>query len=321
MKILNVNFYKQKPEKHNKNYYNLKLKPQLKYDTVCFRGTDLLDLPEQEVMKRIQESVNYKYFIGQGTEAEVYRIKDSNYCVRIPYISSEMYNYNYSKDLSSIDKINHVRAKLGYGAAILDYFYGVTPKEYKNNIYSRNIFQEKISQFPLKSYTELLHQIAKAIDNEMIFDFSGGNLIVDLEKQKMTAIDFYNISDKPRPIKPLCEMYSVLTCYGTEEKTGRKIFNKIFNTSLEEFKPNIIPCMDVELFDFVDLVMVRNKDASFKTKDITKEINNFLELREKISQTVKSLKDIKKREIIDKNNSPLLVEKIKNMKKLLAKVL
>ena len=320
MKILTVNFFNPKFQDYNK-YNNLKLNPQLKYDTVCFRGSDLLDLSEQEVMKRIHESVNYKYFIGQGTEAEVYRIKDSNYCVRIPYISGEMYSANYSKNLTPIDKINHVRAKLGFGAAILDYFDGITPKEYKNNVYSRNIFQEKISQFPLKSYTELLHQIANAIDNEMIFDFSGGNLIVDLEKQKMTAIDFYNISDNPRPIKPLCEMYSVLTCYGANQKNGKQIFDKVISAGLEEFEQNKLPCMDIELFDFVDLVMARNKDTSFKTGNITKEINNFLELRGKLSQAVKSLKDIKKREIIDKNCSPLLLESIKNMKKLLVKVL
>ncbi len=320
MKILTGNYYNLNLHKSNPHNYSPKIRDILKCDTLCFRGRDLLDLPETDVIKKVRESVKPENFIGQGTDAEVYKINDSNYCVRIPHIANNMYGYTYSKDLSPIDKVNHVKIKLGFGATIMDYFDGVTPKEYQNNNYYRNIFQEKIAKFPIKSYTDFLHQIAGAIDNELVFDFSGGNLIVNLEKQKFTAIDFYNIGDNPRQIKPLCEMYSVLTCYGTKEDTSKKLFDKVINAGLEEFRPNNIPCMDVELFDFTDLVMKRNGDTKFRSKNVTEEISNILELKTQISQAVKELKNIKKEEIINKELAPILSEKISEVKKLLNKI-
>ena len=319
MKINNVPYSIIIPAQNNRQY-GIRLKPQLNYDCVCFKGIDLLDLPKEEVIAKVQESIKPENFLGQGSEAEVYRIKDTNYCVRIPYIAEDMYSRSYTKELTPTDKLNHVRARLGFGAAILDYFEGVTPKEFKQNDYYRNIFQEKISDLPVTSYNELLQQIAGAVDNEMVYDFSGGNLIVDLKNRKLTAIDFYNITDNPRPIRPLCEMYSVLTCYGAREKTGKKIYDKVVDAALEEFKPDKIPCMDVELFDFVDLARKRNSDASFKTKDILKEIYDFTVLTKKISQAAKNLKDIKKKEIINKTLSSQLIEKAGELKTLLLKV-
>ena len=320
MRINNILYNNIIVSTQNNRQYGLRLKPQLDHDCVCFKGIDLLDLPKEDIMTKIKDSIKPENFLGQGSEAEVYRIKDTNYCVRIPYIAGDMYSRSYTKELTPTDKLNHVRARLGFGAAILDYFEGVTPKEFKLNDFYRNIFQEKISELPTQSYNDLLHQIAGAIDNEMVYDFSGGNLIVNFKNQKLTAIDFYNINDNPRPIRPLCEMFSVLTCYGAREKTGKNIYDKVVDAALEEFKPDKTPCMDVELFDFVDLARKRDSDANFKTDDVLKEINDFLELIKEISQTAKTLKDIKKKEIINKTLSSQLLEKTGELKTLLLKV-
>ena len=51
-----------------------------------FKSCDLLDLSEKDIFEKIQQSVNYENFLGNGTEAEVYRIKGTDYCVRIPYV-------------------------------------------------------------------------------------------------------------------------------------------------------------------------------------------------------------------------------------------
>lgn len=320
MKINNIPYNNIIISTQNNRQYGLRLKPQLNCDCVCFKGSDLLDLPKEDIMTKIQDAIKPENILGHGAEAKVYRIKDTDYCVRIPYCAGDMYSRSYTKELTPADKLNHVRARLGFGAAILDYFEGVTPNKYKKNIDCRNIFQEKISELPTKAYNSLLQQIACAIDNEMLYDFSGGNLIVDLKNEKLTAIDFYNKSENPRPAKPLCEMYSVLTCYGAKEKTGKKIYDKVVDAALEEFKPNKVPCMDVELFDFVDLARKRDSDANFKTDDVLKEINDFLELIKEISQTAKTLKDIKKKEIINKTLSSQLLEKTGELKALLLKV-
>ena len=89
-----------------------------------FRSRDLLDLPQKDILAKVQNSVTPDNFLGQGTEAEVYRIKGTKYCVRIPYLAQDIYRL-YTKELTPIDKVNHVVAKLGFGASIMKYFEGV----------------------------------------------------------------------------------------------------------------------------------------------------------------------------------------------------
>ena len=303
------------------NAYPNIYKIPVKYNATAFKARDFLDLPEKAIIEKIKASVTPDNFLGQGTEAEVYRIKGTKYCVRIPYLAQDINRFNYSKELTPIDKINHVVAKLGFGASIMKYFDGIVPKWYINNSHNRYNLQEKIADMPVKSYSELLHQIADAVDNEMIFDFSGGNLIVNTEKQKLTAIDFCGITDNPRPIRPLSEMYNVLTSYGSEEKTGKKIFDKIVDAGLEEFKPNKIPCMDVELFDFIDLALKRNSDNnSHKQGDMTEYINKFLDFKCSVAERLRELRKLKKQEIMDKSVSKKLEEAVKSFAQLIKKV-
>ena len=284
---------------------------QLKHDTVCFRGKDLLELTKDDVIKRVKESVRPENFLGQGTEAEVYKINDSNYCVRLPHFIDNLYESFYSKEVSPVDKVNHVKAKLGFGASIMEFFDGVIPKWYRDNKYNRYQLQSDIAGMPIKSYSELLHQIADALDNELFFDYSGGNLVVDIKSNKLTAIDFYGVCDNPRQAKPLTEMYSVLTCYGSKEETGKNIFDKIVTAGLEEFKPNKIPCMDISLFDFESLCLKRCRD------NFTKNHNSVVQ---DIAIQERILKKLKKAEIIDKSLHELLEQNIMKFKQLISKV-
>lgn len=284
---------------------------QIKQKVLSFRGHDFLDLPEKDIFEKLKETVTPENFLGQGTEAEVYRIKGTDYCVRIPHLSLDIYRFGYTKELTPIDKVNHVVAKLGFGASIMKYFDGIVPKWYQKNEYNRHKLQENIAQMPVKSYSDLLHQIAGAVDNEMLFDFSGGNLIVNTEKQKLTAIDFNGITDNPRPVRPLSEMYSVLTSYGSEEKTGKKIFDKIVDAGLKEFRKKSIPCMDVALFDFLELCLKRMGNAFTPDGEKLKSI---------IMHNGDLLKDLKKREIRDKSVSELLGKQLKTFKSLLKRV-
>ena len=316
MKIFAANYTQLPPIQRQKTTNISKAVNRMYFNTICFKGQDFLDLPEEEIYKRIMQSVNAENFLGQGTEAEVYRIKDTGYCVRIPYLAADVFCTNYSKELTQIDKLNHVAAKLGFGASIMKYFEGIIPKWFKDNNISRYDLQGKIAEMPVKSYSELLHQIADAIDNDMLFDFSGGNLIVDTENKKLTAIDFYGMSDNPRPTKPLCEMYSILTCYGCEKETGKKIFDKIVLAGLEEFKPGVIPCMDVALFDFVSLVQNRdNKD--YIKGNLSYNKNHLIDT---IIENLTTLKKIKKAEIIDKSYSKALEEQIIVFRRLIKKI-
>ena len=311
----------QNAKNRNQLQTTLKFAPLLRYDTVCFKSRDLLEFPEKDILQRVRDSIIPEQFVGQGTEAEVYRIKDTDYCVRIPYLSQDICLSNFTKKITPTDKVNHVVAKLGFGVSIMKYFDGIIPKWYINNNSCRYQLQKKIAEMPVKSYSELLHQIADAIDNEMFFDFSGGNLIVDTDKQKLTAIDFYGVQDNPRPIRPMTEIYYALTCYGSEEKTGKKIYDKIIEAGLEEFRPNKIPCMDLELFDFMDLVLKRNSDnKNHKHGDITENISRFFDLKYAITEKLGELKKLKKQEISDKNAAKELEIAIKSFAQLVKKI-
>lgn len=286
---------------------------------VCFKGHDFLDSPEHEIYNKIKASIVSENFLGQGTYAQVYRIKDTDYCVRIPHLANDIYKF-YSKELSPADKVNHIVARMGFGVSIMKYFEGIIPKRYMHNSNDRYKLQKDISEMPIKSYSELLYQIANAIDNEMLFDYSPGNLIVDTKNKKLTAIDFYPISENLRQIRPLSEMYSVLTCYGSMEKTGKKIFDNIIDAGLEEFKPNKIPCMDVELFDFIELVRKRNCDNSYRQGSISDNINKFNRLMYSIVENIKKLKQLKKTEITNKTVSGDLEKTIHHFRQLTQKI-
>jgi hypothetical protein len=192
----------------------------------------------------------------------------------------------------------------------MKYFDGEIPKWHMHNNHERYKFQEKIAEMPVKSYSGLLHQIADAVDNEMLFDFSGGNLIVDTKDKRLTAIDFFGITDNPRPVKPLSEMYSVLTCYGSLQKTGKKIYDKIVDAGLEEFKSGKKPCMDTSLFDFMELSLKRMGEAY--TPDCEK-------VKREIMYNADMLKKIKKSEITDKTLSKFWNKKFVNLKIFLTK--
>ncbi len=280
------------------------LKPE-QGDTFTFTGKDLLKLSEREILNRVKESINYKYFLGQGTEAEVYRIKDSNYCVRIPYEARDLYLSDFTKNVTDMDKVNHVVAKLGFESTIMKYFEGETPKKYQSNNNERFKFQEKISKLPVKAYNILLKHIALGIDNEMKYDFSGGNLIVNFETKELIPIDFMEIKENSESIKPLSQMFSVLTCYGAKKNTELKIYKKIIDSALEEFKPNNIPCMDVELFDFESIY--ENILKKHSKHNLEKKMN-------KINGIIGELKELKKKEILDKSYSETLNDKISKTK-------
>lgn len=275
----------------NYNYYKFySILPINRLKSLSFRGDNFFDQPKENIWKQVKESVISDNFVGQGGCAEVYKIKGTEYCVRIPYESKDLYLMNYSRELSSIDKVNHVIAKLGFGSAILKYFEGICPKRYQNNEQERYKFQSKIANLPVESYHKLLQQIADGINNDMLFDNTGGNLIVDFNNNKMTAIDFYEMPvDNPRPIFPLREIHSVLTCYGTKQDISKNIFKKIILSALEEFKPDIIPCMNIELFDFDEII----------NKVLKRDNKNLVEKFEK-------LKQIKKLEIRNKSFIPPL---------------
>lgn len=277
----------------------------------CFTGKDLLNMPRDEVFNEIKNSINEDQFIGSGRHAKVYKIADTPYCIRIPYICEDAYTNDFSRNLKPCDTVNHVKIKLGAGASVMDYFKGKTLFAYQLYDAPRYELQKEIAQMPLKTYSKLLHQLANAIDNEMTFDKGGGNIVIDTENKNLTIIDFYQLSDNPNPTSPLRDLFYTLTSYGAESKTAKKIANNIILAGLEEFKPDIIPCMNTELFDFKEII-----DAAYYLKhtEPDKKADNLIKKFE-------NLKEIKKKEITNKKYSPILEQEIEDIKKTVSEYL
>lgn len=315
MKIIPISFYNINSTKATKQQTRTLFAPA--YDTVRFKSHNFLDLPKAEVYKRIQASLNSENFIGQGTEAEVYRIKDTDFCVKIPYEALGFYTrykdedikkLYFDKNINSADAVNYVKIKLFMGGTVMNYINGVKPKDYIYDMAGRYKFQSDVAQMPIKSYTELIHQISNGLDNEMLFDCSAGNLIVDSSKNKLTAIDFIPIKENPRDISVLKEIYSVITTNGAEQGTGKKIFEKIMLAGLNEFMPKQAPCMDVELFDFVELCQKRIQETGAA---------NTNRLIQKVSQQINLIKNMKKTEYMNAIFSKFIGEKIEEVKGLI----
>lgn len=309
MKVLPINNFFTKPQNTSRKTNAGILYSKLKYDTVCFRGQNFLDLPPKEVYKKVIDSITPENFVGQGTEAEVYRIKDTDFCVKIPYEALSSYSKNMDLDrylyfnnkIRPEQKVNHTVIELGLNTNIMRFFEGKIPKDYFRNQENRYLLQSEIANMPVKSYTEFLHQIANGIDNEMLFDNSIGNLIVNTKENKLTAIDFFPMNDNPREVRPLNEMYSLFTAYGAEQETGKKIFDNIMNAGFEEFEPHKTPCMDTELFDFVELCKKRIEETN---------VQNSERILHKISQQIQIIKGLKKVEHTEPLFSNFIKEKI-----------
>ena len=248
----NLNTVYTKEHKNNNLYAaNFYAPMRLNKDTVSFSGKnkDLLELSEKEIFDKISESINNANFLGEGNEARVYRIPDTNYVFRSARIpDNRMHSGDYTKmlsfDLTTDDRINHIVAKLGEGCSIMKYLPGKNCFEYKN--------KKELFNLPLESYYNLYKQICYAKDNDMIFDCCETNIIYNPKDKSLTAIDFYKQDyDFPENVKPLSYIYSAIaSSIATPDKTLYKnLLGSLVGVILKEFEPGVKPAQNIGEFD------------------------------------------------------------------------
>ena len=292
---------------YNKKYpssagFGLKL--QLSCDTVNFTGHwDLLKLSDETIFKRIDDAKkSIKNYLGQGGEALVYRIPDTNYCARFNYFDKD-YPRIRDRNIDEADKVNHVVAKFGEKSSIMHYIEGsavLTP--YTGSANAKKI-AEDIAQMPIKSFKELLHQICYAYDKGMMFDCNWGNIIVNPKENKLTAIDFYkNVEEES--LKPLSYVFSSLVHEHTTSEQAKTYTNKILNAALEEFEPGHKPFWNVTCFDFSSLLRNTQNNSDFGKSPQCKILSKYLE-------TLKELKvqDIRGIDVTNQLNGMLKIVK------------
>ena len=285
--IFPLNIYTHNNQYKQNKTSGIRLKPQLTADTVSFKGSrDLLKLKPETIFKRIDKSIKKGNLLGQGYEGKVYTIEDSPYCVKIPHFfhfgRPIDYKKSFSTELTEKDKINHIVAHLGDKAVIMKKIEGC-------NVLSKPDIVKDLTQFPVSSYNKFLKQISQAHKNEMYFDVTNQNVIINDKNKTITAIDFIDskgiTNDK---LLPLHSMYFSLVNSHVEPESRKFIANKILDSALEEFKPGNKPCIDISEFDFSDFLQITSKVR-----------NNQAE--EELNKNIKELIQLKDIELLEKN--------------------
>ena len=234
-------------------------------DTVSFGQKDLLNQSPEEITKQVKSSLTLKNFIAAGGDAEVYKIENSDYCIRIPFINGSYNNkkpiskvkqilkdpnpFSITTEISPSDKVNHVKAKLNNEYTIMKYIKGMpvaTPFMSEGEIIQN---AKTIAEAPIESFSKLLHQICEAYKYNMYFDCTSVNVIINPKEKTFTAIDFYN-AEFPESLHPLSHIFAALNTTKTTTEQQKTFAGKIFKATLEELKPNVTPCTSITNFDF-----------------------------------------------------------------------
>ncbi len=239
----------------NKNFYQRPFSVQKQSSAVSFGNRSFLSLPKEKIFDRIDKSINEKNFLGEGSEASVYKIVDSDYCIRLNSDFRSDYRKHLSFDISEEDKINHIVAKLGDDATILKYIEGIPVFAKEEDVGTSSIIKESVKSAPISSFQKLLAQIAYAANKDMIFDCCGANVIINPKTKEITAIDFYkNTPEFTEVVRPLSAIYSALVTSFDDVEYRKVCANKVLNAGIQEIsKPNEI-CLPIGNFDFSRLL-------------------------------------------------------------------
>lgn len=300
---------------------SVRLKPQLTCDTVSFGSRDLLLSSKDEITTKVKTALADTHnYLGAGADAEVYRIPDTDYCVRVLYIDDEYNsgipellkrkNLGLSFNISEQDKVNHVVAKFSKGT-IMKFIEGVpvwTPFMSESEI---NENAKIIQDAPVSTFHKLLRQISHAYENNMMFDCNYGNIIVNPKDKSITAIDFYDMKGDIEVSHPLSHIYTGVTYAKFSTEQRKNLANKILRASLQEMKPEHKPCLDVRNLDFYKFIYRLHNDNIIDS-------NKFTEL---LVNTFSEIEELKLKELNGEDVINLLNHKIKIAKTLIKQVL
>ncbi len=231
--------------------------PKRKEISFTGRKIPLLDLPKEEVLKLVKQSINPKNGIGIGGEADVYAIPNTDYCVRLIGLNGDSrhfatrykdYTAEFSKDLTPQEKVNHTVIRLGNGASIMRKIEGEPVYSFFRTQEEQLEAAKEIANFPIEAFSGLLRQIASAVKVGVGFDPHAANIIANFKNKTLTAIDFQEYSYLSFS-KPLSSMLNGLKTVD-DEKVNLKLLKQVLFAALNEFRPKVKPCFDIDKFDF-----------------------------------------------------------------------
>ena len=254
MKINNALYFNIKPApkqtKTEPKITNKIYSTPLKKDVCTFKGIHV-ELPNQSstnITKAVKNAINHKNFLGSGSDGDVYKIPDTNYCVKV--LNNETEFWGWTNKVSTQDEINHVVAKSDNGATIMNFITGKSLPFYDK--------PDEIYSLPIISYRKFIAQLTKARNAELECDPAPSNTIYNHKNKTLTQIDF-NLPDKyfDAENNPLTNAYSILQQFSTnkelEKKQNHNLFFNLTQATLEELNPqneNLIHAKDINYTDF-----------------------------------------------------------------------
>ncbi len=204
---------------------------QPKSDNISFTSKNLLSLSSDRISKIVKVAIEETNFIGSGKEGEVYKIPDTDYCIKI--LKRNLGNRtNFGKwttEIDEIDKANHILAKAENGSTIMKYINGTSLFTYPDI--------ENIVNLPESIFKQLLKQVYEAQNLGLAFDNAPTNLIYNIEKQTLIAIDFYkpDFEFEIFPYTRICTVLAPGVFKNHNINTTKKWTGKLLNIALEEY--------------------------------------------------------------------------------------
>lgn len=286
---------------------------KMQIDTVSFgNNKDFIHLPVNDIIERVDQSIKPENFLGKGGEASVYRINDTDYCIRIPLEAPDDYKKGFISELTAFEQVNHGVVKLGENTIIMKRLEGYSMFPRKETGVTRAMVHSMIDDMPVSAYRNVIKQIAEAYEKGAYFDSSGANVIVNPVKKTMTVIDFTACEDcaSPRILKSLFTTLGMNDGILTQAQQKDRA-NKILSSVIDDFLPGHKPLMRVADYSFSEFIYAV-KNQGLISKAYSDVFIKFLnELKELKYMTMRGVRNIE----------PQMEFKVKQIKSLIKQLL
>lgn len=219
------------------------------------RPKDLMDLPEKQIIEICQNALKKQIPLGRGQEATVYKIEEfpREYCIREDRRICKGYNnLKLSYNLDKFDKANFVIAKLGQGLTLLKYISGIPLKIMRNSDTISGIkVKESMQELIANNFPE--ESFIKVLDQ---IERNRANGIVFDRKGENLLVDpmiqeitAIDFSPKFNDIEynPIAYIYHALDVDGTP--FAPKVLGKLMNAYAERLKTCDLKDLNLDVLD------------------------------------------------------------------------
>ena len=261
-------------------------------DVVTFgNNKDFLQLPVNDIIENVENSIIPTNLLGRGGEAAVYSITGTDYCVRLPHSNPDDYKKGIVSELTEIERINHGVAKLGENTIIMKKIKGYSMFPRAETGVTRAMVHSMIDDMPVTAYRNVIKQIYDAYDKGAYFDSSGANVIVNPVNKTMTVVDFTDCLEcsNSRILKSLFTTLGMNDGILTKAQQKDRA-NKILSSVIDDFLPGQKPMMRISDYSFTEFIFAIKRQDLINTAYSKVFLNALNQLKELKYMTLRGVK-------------------------------